>query len=1343
MKKIIFLVFLSISCLMSSASISFDSQTRYYLTSNFRSGYLGLSSYHFENYNYELYMYDGREDNRDDRYWYISGDDSSGYIFQNASSGEYMSWSEDYSIKRNLEMVDEVNDDCLWDIVIIDENQPYVAIRHRNNPDYHLNIRSSGYVANYNNRFGENTFTSSDQFRIFDENGNEVIGDGEQPTPPYGYDTTDKWSGNESIHIFGDWTSNNKDVHSSTSTHTITFDCVEGALITFDWSVSSETNCDFFSAELDGSTIIYNQSGTAKGSYTSPLLSAKTHTLVFRYEKDHSVSDGNDAATVSNIVLNNAEAKILYIQCYDKETGNLLETYQHVFLESYILTSWPEFEGYDFSYSDASLGSTFTSSRTISVFYTLRPFFAPTTIVDGNFAPETTWYRLSIRGGKQVYTNDLGDAVQVRCDMMEKVFDPAYFWCFVSLGNGEYQVYNYATGPNVPLSAESAANNTALLMNAGGTYNTFNVTPNGNGFNLQLPNVDPSSCCNDSGNRGVLMLWTDGYSTIDGGSRFIAEEVDEPVFSYIEHIYLNETDIQLAEDETYNIPVYYTPEHATQTRVKWSSNNTKVATIDNYGNVKAVAGGDAIITVCSYYDENISASCTVHVTAHVRVTSITTTPAITLSIGETHKLDATVSPADAYNRSITWRSNNSDVARVSSDGTITAIAPGKATITVTANDDSGCYATCVVTVKDPSAGKPVAHDGTMLYLIGANDRLVALPVDYVSNSEYIYEGTHFSANLISGEALEYDDITAVEQEMPFALPAFESYKFNNDFNYQVFTTAETETPEASEFTIPVGGIGKYLTASFKLPDGAYAWVDGKLQESKKTRLHFDNPTTYTIGRYNWQEVQLFQFNDNNYEMRLLPFGHKTTVTVDWLCDHSSNTNTVPEIYIKTEDGEPITSKTTYKTATIEIRGGGVFPDFPEQEMLIKGRGNTSWGYSSSKNPYRIKFETKVKPLGMPKQKSWILLANKLSGSMTTNAVEHKIASLMESDSPCNIIPVELYINGQYEGSYNFCQKLGFSKSSIDILDETYASIVEIDTNYESDGTPNLRDRTYGMSYKIHEPDLYDYDYTGELTAEQVIEDFNRMTAMVAEGTYDRCVDIKSLVAYLATCDLSMHRELMHSKSVFCYSENVIDGFNLESETDPTLWHFGPIWDCDWSFGYEGSSQYFQSEQTSDFYSLLQWGSNGQFWNDLRYNNPEVDRYYFYRFKQFMSEGNFEELLAFCDEYYAFAAKSLSHNPAGAYAYDSNDYAKITSSCKSWLKERANYIMENLNAYEFPAEFAPGDLNADGFFTIADIAWITRIALGLAPDLYGTADVNGDGHIDRNDVVELANRILKK
>lgn len=84
----------------------------------------------------------------------------------------------------------------------------------------------------------------------------------------------------------------------------------------------------------------------------------------------------------------------------------------------------------------------------------------------------------------------------------------------------------------------------------------------------------------------------------------------------------------------------------------------------------------------------------------VTVTGITLNKtSVSLNKGKTVALIATVAPANATNKAVTWTTSNKKVATVS-NGTVKAVAKGKATITAKAGDKT---ATCTVTVKVPAA----------------------------------------------------------------------------------------------------------------------------------------------------------------------------------------------------------------------------------------------------------------------------------------------------------------------------------------------------------------------------------------------------------------------------------------------------------------------------------------------------------------------------------------------------------------------------------------------------------------------------------------------------------------
>ncbi len=178
-------------------------------------------------------------------------------------------------------------------------------------------------------------------------------------------------------------------------------------------------------------------------------------------------------------------------------------------------------------------------------------------------------------------------------------------------------------------------------------------------------------------------------------------------------IALNKSTTTIAIGDSETLTINYTPADAnTGKAVNWTSSNTSVATVDNSGKVTGVAAGTATITATSTTDASITASCNVTVQA-VAVTGVSINPtSANLQIGGSTDLTYTISPANATVKTVSWSSDNTNVATVDANGKVTAIAAGTATITVTTTD-GGKTATCSVTV---TAGPPVPHTDLTLHV---------------------------------------------------------------------------------------------------------------------------------------------------------------------------------------------------------------------------------------------------------------------------------------------------------------------------------------------------------------------------------------------------------------------------------------------------------------------------------------------------------------------------------------------------------------------------------------------------------------------------------------------------
>lgn len=164
--------------------------------------------------------------------------------------------------------------------------------------------------------------------------------------------------------------------------------------------------------------------------------------------------------------------------------------------------------------------------------------------------------------------------------------------------------------------------------------------------------------------------------------------------------------------------------------VSWSSSAPAIASVSSTGLVNAFAAGSVTITA-SVEGKSGTARITV---SRVPVSSIVVTPsALTLTTGRAVRLTAQALDStgrELIGRPISWSSDNAAVASVASDGTVTAVAPGRAEITATAEGKVGKATIDVTPV--PVASLAVAPT-TLALTVGSSQQIVATPRDSAGN----------------------------------------------------------------------------------------------------------------------------------------------------------------------------------------------------------------------------------------------------------------------------------------------------------------------------------------------------------------------------------------------------------------------------------------------------------------------------------------------------------------------------------------------------------------------------------------------------------------------------------
>ena len=469
--------------------------------------------------------------------------------------------------------------------------------------------------------------------------------------------------------------------------------------------------------------------------------------------------------------------------------------------------------------------------------------------------------------------------------------------------------------------------------------------------------------------------------------------------------------------------------------------------------------------------------------------------------------------------------------------------------------------------------------------------------------------------------------------------------------------------------------------------------------------------------------------EKEYVAEFVPYGRPCKVNVKYLTDHATGQYKIPTVYV-TIGGDTTrwdysnwigmtlpdgtnTKEEWIEGCTFQLDGAGVWPDIEKvEDCEVRGRGNSSWTWDyRSKNPFRIKLPKKNKqsPFNLTKDRQWVFIANKQSGSMTSNSIAQKIAAMVDAEALCHMIPVDVYINGHYRGSYCFTEKIGIADNSV-AIDEATGCLLELDDYF--DETFRFKDPTYDLPVNVKDPDFSEEDDERVVTFEAIQNSFNSVTATLqAGGDIANKIDMESWAKFWLVNDLVRNVETHHPKSCYLFNENPIEG---------EKWKFGPAWDFDWAFGYEETKDYFIYGADGDLFSAVYYQNKPgyQFYDAIR-NSSAGKRAYYKEWVNFMAEGRLQELLEYVDDYTEFAMPSILHNnDAEVMEQNKHDYNQVAKRSKEWLTTRANYIFNSLETFDISPDIV----------TPEDYGQPTKIEDAVSSDVNRLVDVYTIGGI---------------
>ena len=382
---------------------------------------------------------------------------------------------------------------------------------------------------------------------------------------------------------------------------------------------------------------------------------------------------------------------------------------------------------------------------------------------------------------------------------------------------------------------------------------------------------------------------------------------------------------------------------------------------------------------------------------------------------------------------------------------------------------------------------------------------------------------------------------------------------------------------------------------------------------------------------------------------------------------------LPVLWIETEGGQDVLSKDEYQRATfrlVEDIATGAAGGVAEGALDIRGRGNTTW--DMPKKPYRLRLDAKAALLGMPADRSWVLLANYADKTMLRN----ELAFTMGRMSTLGYTPrtrfVELVLNGRYQGTYQLCEKLKAGTHRVDVGDGGF--LLEVDYRATAAGdvafaTPHLE-----QPVGIREPEGVsegdaDYAYVRDFVtrAEQAL--FSDAFTDPDHG-WQAYMDMDSFADWYVINEIARNTDACLYTS--CYM-HLARGGRLT---------MGPLWDFDVSFG---NVDYVDGWKT-DGLRVRQAAWFARLFEDPAFRARVRERLAYFH-------GLRDDLVRQLNQQAAYLRHAVRENDARwhtlyTYTWPNHDiwgsYQNEVQSMKEWLTARLDWLTEELQEPPAPA-----------------------------------------------------------
>ena len=307
---------------------------------------------------------------------------------------------------------------------------------------------------------------------------------------------------------------------------------------------------------------------------------------------------------------------------------------------------------------------------------------------------------------------------------------------------------------------------------------------------------------------------------------------------------------------------------------------------------------------------------------------------------------------------------------------------------------------------------------------------------------------------------------------------------------------------------------------------------------------------------------------------------------------------VSSVFIETESGslDSVHADKEHKEkGEITIVGADGKAEYDGELDYIKGRGNSTWKHA--KKPYNIKLEEKANLFDMGKSKKWSLLANYADASHIRNSLAFTAAENAGISYTPKYEPVDLYINGEYMGSYLLTTRVEVDKTRVNIdnledLNEEANPDVDIEAlprggvygRYSGylEGTRkwveipnNPEDITGGYIIEMELPGRYDEEISGFVTK-------NSQSVIMKSPEYASEDEVVYIASYYQLFENAVFAKgSLDAVGEYCNIESLVDSYvfnewvaNHDAGLTSTYFYkpagdtlyAGPVWDFDKSLG---------------------------------------------------------------------------------------------------------------------------------------------------------------------------------